>query len=250
MPDRTFQATCCLYPPLHFLQFQPNHSSLTSVKFSKLLLALMSLLTLFPLFKELPPPPQFSTQTLVRPIRPTSTTLPLPRAPPGPSASPRLCRALQPRAAPGCGGAQRSRLGKGVTGRTGARASEESFYLGAVVLRTELLAEFGDSSDPQRAARPQRTVYSKGRRWRVKGLGKDGPEPSAHRVKHKTLLKTGKPKWGCPSPSWPPSLLVTPAYLALSAPLPSESAPSPINTDPKVKDGRVLGTAGGRSTTE
>lgn len=64
------------------------------------------------------------------------------------------------------------------------------YVLCAVVLRTEFLAEFGDSSDLQRASRPQRTVYSKGRQQRVTVLGLDGPEPSARRVKHKTLLKT------------------------------------------------------------
>lgn len=41
-------------------------------------------------------------------------------------------------------------------------------YLFAVVLRTEFLAEFGDSSDPQRAARQQRAIYRKGRRGRVR----------------------------------------------------------------------------------
>jgi hypothetical protein len=35
------------------------------------------------------------------------------------------------------------------------------FYLFFVVFWTEFLAEFGNSSTPQRAARPQRTVYRK-----------------------------------------------------------------------------------------
>lgn len=43
--------------------------------------------------------------------------------------------------------------------RNRARGSWESLYLFAVVLGTEFLAESGDSSAPQRAAGPQRTVY-------------------------------------------------------------------------------------------
>lgn len=50
-------------------------------------------------------------------------------------------------------------------GEWGAR---NPFYLFAVVLRTEFFAEFGDSSDSQRAARPQRTVYRKGKPLRVR----------------------------------------------------------------------------------
>lgn len=34
----------------------------------------------------------------------------------------------------------------------------------------------------------------------------DGPDPSAHPVKHKILLKTDRPKWGWP---WSPEALLS-----------------------------------------
>ena len=46
--------------------------------------------------------------------------------------------------------------------RTAREFPWSPFYLGgAAVLRTEYRAVFGDSSDPQRAARPQRKAYRK-----------------------------------------------------------------------------------------
>ena len=93
---------------------------------------------------------------------------------------------------------------------------------GASVLRPECPAVFGDSSDPQRAARPQRKAYRKLKRPPSAGFGVDGSEPLPASRSTKSHGKQVQVE-----PSWAPSGLVSPVCLSRLAPQYSESAPSP-----------------------
>ena len=103
---------------------------------------------------------------------------------------------------------------------------------------------FGDSSDPQRAARPQRKAYRKLKRPRIGRLRGTRVGASARLAKHKIALKTD-PSGALLGPVWSgftclPNL-ISPTIFGISA--------TPVNSDARMKDSRVFDNGQGRSET-
>lgn len=103
---------------------------------------------------------------------------------------------------------------------------------------------FGDSSDHQRAARPQRKAYRKLKRQRVGRLRGRRVGASARLAKHKIPLKTD-----------PSGALLDPLWTGLTC-LPNLISPTvfgigaiPVNSDARMKDSRVFDNGQGRSET-